>query len=213
MLNEVAASGWICELGAGTTVTDWINALAALIGASAVLFGFITASSKFSEAQASARALRRSQIAEDLIALSHNTDDALRNVRSALQTTLREKVADKHYLFQKQHDKLVEYNGLFERLREAQIRARAVIGDDDVEASVEVFFIVRNRVSIANIMLAQMVDESDSHDDETRKHEKELRGDLCAHYGDQDELSKKIEAAVKTIELKLSPIARLDNLK
>jgi hypothetical protein len=55
----------------GTTAPDWINAFAAAIGAIAIVIGLIGANRKINETQRSARALRRSQIAEELIATVH----------------------------------------------------------------------------------------------------------------------------------------------
>ena len=194
----------------GTTATEWINAIAAIIGALAVVVGLFGANRKINEAQTSARLLRRSQIAEDLIALAHNADDALRNVRSSFGSIPREEVSNKLYLYQQRHDKLIDRNSLFARLREAQIRARAVIGDDDVEAAVEKFFRVRHRVSIANSMLADMINDDDD-DQETRELKRKLSSELHTKHDDQDELTQEIVSALNTIEQKLSPIARLES--
>jgi hypothetical protein len=114
----------------GTTAPDWINAFAAAIGAIAIVIGLIGANRKINETQRSARALRRSQIAEELIATVHNVADSFNYVRNPFGSIPKEKLNDKHYSYQERHNRLAEFNELFKELREAQIRVRAVIGDE-----------------------------------------------------------------------------------
>ena len=105
---------------------------------------------------------------------------------------------------------MAESNELFKELREAQIRARAVIGDDKVEAAVERIFRARHSVSVAIRMLADMVDDEAPRDEEMRSLVRKLRSDMYSTSGDDDEISTIINEAVQIVENNLSPIARLE---
>jgi hypothetical protein len=194
----------------GTTAPDWINAFAAAIGAIAIVIGLIGANRKINETQRSARALRRSQIAEELIATVHNVADSFNYVRNPFGSIPKEKLNDKHYSYQERHNRLAEFNELFKELREAQIRVRAVIGDDEVEAAVESLFRARHSVSVAIKMLADMVDDDPPFDDEMRGLIRRLRADMYSSSSDEDEISTVIAKAIETVEDNLSPIARLE---
>lgn len=194
----------------GTTAPDWINAAAAAIGALAIVIGLIAANRKINETQRSARALRKSQVAEELIAIVHNSVDALNYIRNPFGSIPKEKLNDKLYSYQERHDRLAESKELFKELREAQIRARAVIGDHKVESAVESIFRARHSVSVAIKMLADMVDDEISIDDEMRVLIRKLRSDMYSTSGADYKISKIVTEAIQTVENRLSPIARLE---
>jgi hypothetical protein len=196
------------------TIPDWISAFAALIGSVAVVVGLYKANSKINEAQRTARQLRRSTVAEELVAVAYNVDDALRHIRNPMDSIPKEKISDKVYPYQRRYERIGEYNELFNDLRDAQIRVRAVIGDQIVDKAVEELFKARNQVSISIKLLADYArDDDGGRRPEERDHKMKLRRDLYGSFSEEDELGQRISAAVKTIEGKLNPIARLEATK
>jgi len=194
------------------TIPDWINAVAAAIGAIAILIGLFGANRKFNESSRAAKALRRSEVAEELIALAYNADDALREIRNPLDRIPAEKAGDRVYGYQKRYERIVKHNELFKDLREAQIRYRAVIGDLDVDEAVEELFKARNSVAIAIETLADYARDGDTHSEDL-DHVFNLKRMLFGSYSERDELGTSINNAVKKIEKRASPIARLERPK
>lgn len=193
------------------TIPDWINAGAGAAGALAVIAGLFGANSAIKENRETAKALRRSKVAEELIALSFNVEDALKHMRNSMDSTPVDKDGDKVYRYKQRYERVVEHNSLFRSLRDAQIRVRAVIGDKEVDEAVEELFRARTAVAVAIEMLIfyarQNDDDSKKQDQE---HKNELKKDLYGSYSKHDDLGTKILASIKIIEDKLSPIARLE---
>ncbi|MCB2144357.1 MAG: hypothetical protein KDE02_16810 [Rhodobacteraceae bacterium] len=193
------------------TIPDWINAIAAAVGAIAVIVGLFGAKSTLDANRRSARELRRSQVAEELLALAHNVDDALRDIRNPFDSIPKDKAGDRFYGYQKRYERVANYNDLFKALRDAQIRVRAVIGDQEIDHAVETLFKARHRVAAAIEGLAEYArDDVDQSDPEIRTLLKEWRTELYGSYSARDEFGKEILAAVKTIENGLNPVARLE---
>jgi len=111
------------------TIPDWINAIAAAIGASAVIIGLVGAKNAVETNRKAARSLRRSEVAEELISLSLNAEDALRQIRNPFSSIPAKKLGDKEYYYQSLYDRVLVHNDLFKSLRNAQIKVRAIIGD------------------------------------------------------------------------------------
>lgn len=196
------------------TLPDWINAIAALFGAAAVWIGLLGAKSTIDENRRSVRELRRSEVAEELIALAFNADDALKDMRNPFSSVPLEKAADKQYPYEQRYKTVVKYNELFKSMREAQIRLRAVIGNQTVDDAVDTLFKARARVATAIEFLADMErDDYGSIDQEDREEAKKLRKDLYGSFGSRDQFGQEILAAIKKIEDVLSPIARLEARK
>ncbi|MCK0171338.1 hypothetical protein MWU53_09745 [Aliiroseovarius sp. S1123] len=193
------------------SIPDWINAIAAAVGAVAVVVGLFGANSKLNEARRTARQLRRSEVAEELVALAHNVDDALRDIRNPMDSIPKDKAGDKLYAYQRRYERIVKYNDLFKSLRDAQIRVRAVIGDKEVDGAVELLFKARQRVAIAIELLADYIrDDVGARTLEERDHKIKLRHDMYGSFSDRDELGQSVADAVQLIERHLNPIARLE---
>jgi hypothetical protein len=152
---------------------------------------------------------RRSQVAEDLISLAFNAEDALKEIRNPMTTIPKDKVADKTFSYQLRYDRIVKHNDLFQDLRDAQIRVRAVIGDEQVDSAVEALFSARLKVGIAIQILAEMANDG-SIDVDNREHVSRLRSEMSGGFSGSDEVGISIDDAVKTIESRLSPVARIE---
>ena len=189
----------------GTTIPDWINAIAAAVGAGAVLFGLLAARTKINEVQENAKTLRRSELAEEAIALTLKVGDAFRDIRNPFDRVPTENAGDKHYLYQKRFERVIGYNKIFDELRDAQIRLSAVIDNSEVDDAIKALFNARHEVLLAIEFLSEGLEPS------ARDEEVKLRRNLYGSFTDRDELGKKIDRAVETVCAKLKPIARLES--
>jgi len=196
------------------SIPDWISSIAAAIGALAVVIGLFRADKKVSEVLRNARLLKRSEIAEELIAIALNVEDAMKDIRNPFDSIPKEKAQDRLYGYQRRYERLAKYNELFQRLREAQIRERALIGDSEVSRSVDVLFDARSEVAVAIEMLADLSQEIDSRpSQEERDQRVRMRRTLYGSFSDADELGSKVSGAVNEIEERLRPYARLEDTK
>lgn len=126
-------------------------------------------------------------------------------------TRPQEKVDDKDYLYKRRYERIIKYHDLFNSLRDAQIRVRAVIGNKKVDTAVENLFKSRNAVAIA---IEQLADFSKDTTIEPSSEIKELsmryRKEIYGSFSEKDELGQKILNSIQTIEKELNPFARLD---
>ena len=129
-------------------ILDVINTLSAAVGAGAIFFAGLTIKANKRLAQE----LRRIELAENLIVISSNVEDAFRHIRSQYNRIPRENVGNEEYHLQRRFDVIREYNPLFNELRDAQIRARTVLdneGVDSVDAQVKILFEAHTKVTNA----------------------------------------------------------------
>lgn len=193
-------------------IWEGINGIAQLSMAVAVGLGVYVAHRQLTAWRLERRDVRRSQVAEELIAICLNVDDAFKEIRNPISSIPIEKAQDKLYHFQQRYERIVKHNELFRELRNAQIRARAVIGEKQVDEAVEELFSARAKVATAIEILADYAREGETpHDHSTREHIKDLRSSITSAGGESDLLGKKIRAAVQSVEEQLTPIARLEN--
>jgi membrane-associated HD superfamily phosphohydrolase len=156
-------------------------------------------------------AIKKAEIAEELIAACLDVDDALAHIRTPFDSIPIEKAKDKIYPYQQRLDRIQSYGERFRALRSAQIRARAVIGDKKVDESVDVLFQARARVLTAIEMLAEYAREDyASQDQSDRDRKKRLRSDLYGASKEYDELGKKVREAVELIEMQMIGLVRLE---
>jgi hypothetical protein len=192
------------------SVPDWINAIAAAVGALAVVAGLFGANRKINEGRELARQQRRASVAEELISVAYNVGDAFKTIRSPLSTIPKDKIDDKLYGLERRYEGVMRYNTLFEELRQANIRARTVIGDENiikaVDGAVDDLFRARNEVLIA---LEEMACYARGDEDPDRERGRELRSIMFSHSRD-DLIGERISSAVTIINERLGPIARMD---
>ncbi len=191
---------------------DIINSLSAAVGALAILIGLFGANSTI-KARRSAKQLRQSEVAENLIAISLSIEDAFRHMRSPMFYIPCEKKDDKNYEYKTRYERIIEYSPLFKELRDAQIRVRAVLDKQEVDSAVEKLFQARADVLTAIQGLSDLI--LNDNIDPLTKDEKELRNkwkaDMYGTFSERDELGTSILNAIKKIEEDLSPIARLES--
>ena len=193
------------------TISMLITALATLAGACAVIWGIIIANRKVSESLETQKMIARSKSAVELIVLASKIKDAMDVIRSSWDSIPPDKIKDKYYLYEQRYERIAEYNDLFETLRDIQIQVKTIIGDVEVEKAVENLFSARHRIRVA---IESLVMYTKLNDDEKYRVEiRDLREILYGDTNKTDATSQEINNALKTIETKLSPIARIEENK
>ncbi|MEP3346707.1 MAG: hypothetical protein ABJN34_08715 [Litoreibacter sp.] len=194
------------------SIPDWINAIAAATGALAIVAGLFGAKNSIEESRNTARELRKSEVAEELIAIAFNVEDALKDIRNPFSSIPQEKLKDNRYPYQRRYERIVIYNELFRSLRDAQIRVRAVVNDPKVDEAVEVLFSARSSVAVAVEILADYADDHSTElSDDEKNHMKSLKKDMYGSFSKRDELGSEITSAIACIEERLGPVARLNS--
>jgi hypothetical protein len=190
-------------------VTEWISAITSALSTLGLFGGFIFAYWQLTTWKTEARARRRSEVAEEMIVAANNASDALRMLRSPIDRIPREHAGDKLYAYSKRYERLIEQNELFETLRLAQVRCKALLGIPKIDDAVDELFAVRGKIATALEILAEYAEES-LDDQNTRDMVKEMRGNLYGSYGAIDALGVRQLEAVTIIEKQLTPIARFE---
>ena len=83
---------------------------------------------------------KRAEVAENLITVALKIQDAMHYIRSRWGKVPADKANDECYLYEQRYERIAEYNDLFEKLRDIQIKVKTIIGDVEVEQAVENLF-------------------------------------------------------------------------
>ena len=192
------------------TWTDWISAISAGISAVAVLVGLIYAYRQLSTWKSEAIHRRRAEVAEDVLAAAHSAVDILNSLRSPMSMVPAEEVDNKTFVIEQKGKRLAEANSVFETLRHSQIRAKAVINNDDVDSAVDDLFSARRDFSLGLQILAEY-----AHDGrrELPDDEKAIfvgaRRNVFGLTNDEDLLNVSMETALGTLNDHLQPIVQM----
>jgi hypothetical protein len=136
------------------SIAEVVAAVAQLGSALAIGAGVWVAHSQLNAWRQERLGIRRSEVAEELLLASMRAEDALRDIRHQLDSIPMDKLGDKVFPYQQRYDRLVSYNQTFRSLRDAQIKARAVFNDEEVDQAVETLLLARSKVAIAIEILA-----------------------------------------------------------
>ncbi len=194
----------------GPFVTDWIVAVFAFVSAVAVVLALVYAYKEISAWRDEARGRRRAQVAEDVLAAAHNATDAIRSLRSPMDSVPVEKIKDRTYTFTRRHERMLERDEIFVALRHAQIRAKAVLRYDGVDAAIEKIFRVRmDFVFALQDMVDFMTGEEDSDADD-REFLQEARKKIFGRFNENDELHVTLTDALDKLDEILGPVVRFE---
>ncbi len=183
----------------GSSLTEWIIAVS-------VVCALLYTRKQISAWRDEARGRRRAQVAEDVFAAAHNAADVIRSLRSPMDSVPEEKIKDRTYIYKRRHERMVERGEIFEALRHAQIRAKAVLRDDRVDAAIEEFFQVRmDFVFALQDIIDYMTEEGPNPDDRElfKKDQKKIFG----RFNKDDELHVTLTAALNKLDEILVPVA------
>ncbi|MDP5219730.1 hypothetical protein Q5Y75_21120 [Ruegeria sp. 2205SS24-7] len=191
-------------------IFEGIAALSQVVIAGSVSAGVWVAYRQLGSWRTESQLTKRAVVAEELISAVHEADEALRFVRSPWSSVPADNLSNK--MPSQWRERLVRLDKRrddFLRLRRAQTRCRAFIGDSDVDASVEELFKIRQSVWAALETLDSGTE--DGGDEELREFYLGLSWKVWGGYNERDKLGLCQEAALSTIEDRLYPILRLQS--
>lgn len=115
------------------------------------------------------------------------------------------------YPFQKRMERYNEAAPYFQRLRLAQIKAKAVIEHQGVDACVERIFAVRQKAAVATQMLAQRdYDEISGEDQATKEMYRRMKRDMWGTYDEKyDPIGMDQLAALDELYVALKPLVKM----
>ncbi len=194
----------------GPFVTDWIVAVSAFVSAGAVVWALVYAYKEISAWRDEARGRRRAQVAEDVLAAAHNATDAIRSLRSPMDSVPVEKIKDRTYTYKRRYERMVERGEIFEALRYAQIRAKAVLRYDGVDPAIEKIFRVRMDFMFALQDAVDSVTDEQDLDPDDREFLQEQRKMIFGRFNENDELHVTLTDALNELDKILGPVARFE---
>lgn len=107
---------------------------------------------------------------------------------------------------------MAERSPVFETLRHAQIRAKAVLGNARADDAVEAIYKARGDFMFALEILAEIAREENPLP-EQRQEMKQYRPVVFGRFNEKDELNRSLEKALASLEDELSPDIRLERRK
>ena len=172
----------------------------------AVSFGVWVAYRQLEGWRKERQTIRKSEVAEEMIFIVSNIEDAFKNIRNRIDHRPVGKADDKKFVYERRYQRITDANELFQRLREFQIRCDAVIGSEVTKPHVTALFNARTEVALAIEELSDLSEDSnDAAAEELRKNRRVLYGT----WTDKDELGMKIIGSIEAIKSKLSDYAQL----
>lgn len=186
-----------------------VNALAQLGTFVVVGLGVWIAYRQLGSWRPEAQAMRRAQVAEEMISAANDVDAALRYIRSPWSNLPPDDDQDpKSYQWRERLERMDQRRSDFDRLRHAQIRCRAFLADQVLSQAVEQMFQVRQEVWAALGTLASGT-ETDG-DRQLIDFYTDLRWKAWGSYSERDPLGTQQMQALKVIEAQLYPVVRLE---
>ncbi|MBQ4826207.1 hypothetical protein J4729_16850 [Leisingera sp. HS039] len=155
-----------------------------------------------------AQAKRKSDVAEEVISAANEADSALRFIRSPWSSIPPSGLDGKGWQWRERLERIDQRKPDFARLRKAQVRFRAFVGDREVDEAVEKLFSIRQEVWAAVSTLVSGT-ETDG-DKELVQFYVGLKKKVSGSYGEQDALGSQQIEALAVIERKLYPVVRFE---
>jgi len=187
-------------------IFEGISSLAQFVMATAVSVGVWIAYRQLESWRRERQTIRKSEVAEEMIFIVSNIEDAFKNIRNPFDRIPVDKADDKKFVYKRRYQRITDANELFQRLREFQIRCDAVIGSEVTKPHVTALFNARTEVALAIEKLFGLSEDSnDAAAEELRKSRRVLYGT----WTDKDELGMKITGLIEAIKSELSDYAQL----
>ncbi len=130
-------------------IFEGVNAVAQLGMAVVVGLGVWVAYRQLHSWKDQAAFQKRSGTAENLLSKAIFVSDELRALRSPIDPQPKDLDEVNASALERRQNRFIEKYDLFQNLREAQVQADAILGNDEVGKNIDVLFRVRNEVLIA----------------------------------------------------------------
>ncbi len=194
-----------------STITDWISAGSSVVSTVLVMVGLLLAYKQIGIWKEEARHRRRAESAEGLLAAACSAVDVMDSVRSPLSSIPKEELNNKGYVFIQKSNRLNERGSIFENLRHAQVRARAVLQNNDVDTAVDKLLEARKDFFVALETAMSYVDTGPHGlDAEDAALLKDAKKKIYGRYNNEDELHNLMHNALKDLDQQLGPIIRIE---
>jgi hypothetical protein len=196
----------------GPTLTDWIAAGSSLVSVVLVAIGLFFAKNQIGIWKDETRHKRRAESAEDLLAAAYSAVDVMDGIRSPISSIPKEEINNKGYVYIQKSNRLGERGSIFENLRHAQVRAKAVLQNKEVDAAADRLFEARKDFFIALEMAMSYIDPG-AHglDAEDAALLKDAKSKIYGRYDEKDELHQLMHGALDDLDKQLGPIIRIES--
>ena len=195
-----------------SSITDWMSAVGSDLSAIGVVVGVFLAWKQLGTWRAHAKALRKAEIAEGLLASASSVVDLMKAVRTPLASVPIDQSKNKNYVVEQKIKRLSEGGTIFQTMRQFQVKAKIVIQDTKVDGAVEKLF--QTRLDFWNAVEI-LIDYDNVASKELKPEEKELlveaRRSVFATYGTKDALNQTMSDALLELETYLGPTIRMNS--
>lgn len=204
-VRELSACQNICQdFGWITSLTEWLRNLA-------IVAGVVFAGLQLNSWKREAKATRRAQAAEDLITAAAEVDIALRYIRSPWgQSPPADDDHPQSFEWRERLQRVESRKEDFEKLRHAQVRVEAFVGNPDADAAVSELMDVRQEVWASLGSLVARQEYAERTDPSLREFYESLRWKVWGTYSERDQLGERQNSAIRTLERELYPIVRFE---
>ncbi len=149
---------------------------------------------------------KRADIAEIILALIPKIQEAMSEIRYPLfDEYFKDKLDNAKYRQNKIEERIAKHDNLFNALRDAQKKAKIIIGYDNVDKAISILFDKRDEVGNAAKTLVTYARVKTDPDSVANLEKAMLETNV-----ETDGISQTIKNAVKTIDDCLIPIARME---
>ncbi len=191
------------------TFVEYVTAVSSVVSTIAVVVGLYYGYRQITVWRIDARARRRAEVAEEVLAASYSAGDVISSLRSRLSQVPVDEIENRAYVYEQRWDRMSERSSVFENLRHAQIKAKAVLQSEKTEEAIEAIYKVRNEFLLALEFLAEFAREENPSREETYGM-KEFRQKVFGSFDEQDVLNNQLKQALSNLDTELGPTIRLE---
>ncbi|WP_162561786.1 hypothetical protein [Limimaricola hongkongensis] len=188
----------------------WISKIVPImgdVGSFAAGIGLIIAFIQLSRWRHEAQSRKRAEVAEECLVAVRGVDYALNSIRHPVRRLVEVERLTSDLVFKDSLKKMADAEGVFQKLKSAQVRCDIHFGDAVVTSSIKELFFIRANIINALQKLIELSKATASVQDEQAV---ELTSIAFSSAGGEDEISKKQSEAVDGIFKVLLPIAQLE---
>ena len=199
---------WVCALFSAITVES-VSAAAQLITGVAVAVGVWIAWRQLGSWRDEAKSKRKALIAEELLDAAYACDRAIKYVRNPWGTKAPENDANPDTFARRERmNRSHEKQECFERLGVANVRSKAILGVEEVNAAVDALFDVKQEVDASLASLATRA--GGREDTDTEAFYEKCNRSVFGSYSERDELGTRQIKAIESLEEHLFPFVRFE---
>lgn len=194
-----------------SNIFEGINSIAQLSMATIVGIGVYVAYHQLKVTRNDAPRRRKAELAEEMIVVVSQVEDAFRHIRNPFDSIPTEKLHDKEFVYRKRYERISESNELFQKMRDLQIRCDAVMPGTELQGLVTELNNARSEIAFAIEDLLELVDRV--HANEYAEEMNRARRVLYGGWSEKDSFGQKIVQNVKEIKSRVGLAANFSEKK